>query len=184
MKRIIKTTRRELFRLVEGGEELRRISGIKNRKFSYPLFRTQDLVSSEFKLFNKLKAPSKEIIKYQKERIALCLKYCDKDKNNKPVTTIDDGKEVYVFSGKNKVKFDKETISFEKKNKEVLEEITEIDKEIIKTLDEQIEFEVYGIEQADIPDDISASELRIIKILLPDEVKPKKVKSKRSKNNK
>lgn len=110
------------------------------QKFVYATSRIQDFVEREFKSISKVITPSDNYRKYERERSELAMKYANTDKDGNPVIL---GKE-YVIK-KDRDIFDKEIAKLKKKYKDAVDERKKQVESIEDFLEEETEFESYGI---------------------------------------
>ncbi len=154
-----------LFGLRQG---LQAVGGLKGIKFAYAVAKNLKIVNSELEIIEKLRMPSKEYIKtYDKERLELCEKYCEKDEKDEPKTNVTG----YEFTPENRKKFEREVEELKAKHPGVVKEYEDQIEEYNKMIGEEMEIELFMIDQANIPEDITTGQLSgIIQIVKEEKV--------------
>lgn len=155
----IKTTRNQLFNLLNVFKELKDKEGTK---FAYAILKNKKKIINEIKTFNidNQVKPIKEYNEFQKERIALCNIHCAK-LDNKPV--IKDNN--FVGLEGNKV-FDKGIEELKKNYKPTLDNYQKQVNEYNKKLTEEIDFGIHQIDKKDLPTNITPKQLESILLLV------------------
>lgn len=158
-KKILKNW--ELLDLLHGFDAVGDLRGVK---FAYAVAKNKDRVLREVRSLQKSIEPSKEVMKYEKERISLCLIYCQKDENGKPLIQHD----IYVGVDGNP-KFDEALAKLKDEFKEALDKQKEDQEEYDRLLNEEVEVEFHPLQFADVPEDTTASQMSGIFPILADE---------------
>lgn len=146
--------KRELYDLLAGLES---VKGLKGVKFAYARAKNKKLVLDEIQLFEESIKPSDKFLEYNKKRIELCEKYCQKDKENNPI--IKNNK--YCGLERNN-EFEKEIELLNEESKEVINEKKGLEEEYNKMLMEEIELNFHKILLDDVPIDITGQQLELI----------------------
>lgn len=138
-----------LTRLVQGISNIRPLEGVK---FAYALAKNKRLIVSELEIFDDLTKMSEEYAGYEKKRIELCEKYCQKDENGKAIMV----KNEYTI--KDRKKFDIEQGKLSKNNKKPIEDRKKQIKEFNEFLEKESSFTPFEIKMEDIPVNINSGE--------------------------
>lgn len=131
-------------------------------KFAYAVMKNKKQIKKLFdELQNKFKSPD-EYLKLNENRIKLCVKYSDKDKEGKSIIIESE----YVMNEVNKKKFNKEMDIIEEDNKDLIKNVKKIEKQYTENLEKDIDFELYLIQKNDLPVGISANQLEGIEAII------------------
>ncbi len=125
-------------------------------KFGYFVAKNISIIGSEIDSIQKAISPYKEYTEYDKERVALAVKYSKRDENGKPII------EKNNYQIEDQKAFDEEFKKLTEEKKEILDKRnTQID-EYEKLLEEDIKITLYKIKQENLPSDIKTQDMRAI----------------------
>jgi len=156
----------DLFVLAEQlAQNIERLKALKGAKFTYGILKNIDILEREVKTIMEMSKPTEDFLAYDKERIALCEKFAEKDASGELVK-----KEVANSPGQFEYVID--TTSAEWIS--AIEKLKADNSEVLKSRDEQIaqynellqsDFDVQLalIKLDDVPNDISLDLMKIIK---------------------
>lgn len=118
-------------------------------KFNFRLFEEQEKIEKEKKRLEEVAKPNDKINDFERKRLMLCNRHCEKDENKKPII------ENNMFKGLvgNK-EFNKDFLELKEGYKEDLEKQENKLKEVDDLLKEEIEIKFEKINLDLIPDDI------------------------------
>lgn len=148
----MKITNQKLWALLQG---IKNLSGLKGVKFAYGMAKNKRLIEQEIEILQEAIKPSDKFQEYDKKRIDFCVKYADKDDKGKAKL---EGNE-YVFSGKNKEKFDKEIETLKKEYGQEQKEREEQIDEFHKLMTKESDFKPFMIAYEEIPEDITSDQM-------------------------
>lgn len=131
----------------------------KNTKFIYAILKTKKLIKDEVEMLTALSSPSRKFQEYQKHRVELCTKYCEKE-NARPL--IENGE--YVFSEENRGKFEEELIKIKAKYKDWIDERDEQMANYNQMLKDEVDVEIHQVGLMYVPEDLNAT---VLEGLLP-----------------
>ena len=137
---------------IELFQALNAVGHLRGVKFSYGIAKNIFLLKTEIDALKKAIEPSSEFIAYDKLRVELAVKYAKKE-NDKPIIQNNE----YIIE--DRVAFDKAFENFKKEHKAVIDEREKQINEYKEFLKEDIKLTLFRVKLADIPKDISASEL-------------------------
>lgn len=145
----------DLFRLRDG---LNDVSNLKGVKFAYSVLKNKKLVEDEIALIQKSVEMSPEYQEYERNRIELCEKYADKDK---------DGKSVVVngaYQIENKTEFNVEVEKIKNENLKFIEErVKQVnDYEVLLQEESDVAEKLSKVKEEYLPSDITANQLQSI----------------------
>lgn len=145
----------KLFQIQMVINELAQVKG--TCKFAYAIAKNKKLVDDETALIRKSLEPSSALISYEKRRVSLCEKHCEKDEFGKPVI-IANG-----YQGlENSVEFKEDLEKLREEFADTLKERADQSNSFNKMVAEEGEFEFWSIKLADIPDGVTAEQLDIL----------------------
>jgi hypothetical protein len=113
--------------------------GVKT-KFSYALNKNLALLELEIKLLQEAAKPNPEWSKYEEQRVQLVRKYGEKDANGILIQNV--GGWTHI---PDQVNYNKELLTLQAANKEVLKAKVEKDREVEKLLEEEVTIVLYKI---------------------------------------
>lgn len=140
----------ELIPFWEALEEVQDLPGVK---FAYARSKNKNKIESEIKSLQEAIKPSEDYAKFDKDRIELCEKHCDKDDKDKPVME----NSRYVF--KNRKNFETAFNGLKKTYNDTLEAREKQIEEYNKLLEEKSDFEIHHVLLSDVPDGITGKQL-------------------------
>jgi len=135
-----------------------------SRKFSYGIVRNKKILRDEVESLQEAQTPADEYIAYEKERIALCEEYADKDETGKAVQV----KGQYYFSEENP-KFKELMKALVDKNKQVLEDAVKKEKEFLDILEETVDLPIYKMALDVFPESIDIAVLEVLEVFIKEE---------------
>lgn len=159
----------ELFEVAQRlGTVLPTLEKLKGPKFHYALLKNIDLLQKEIELIQSKSKPSENFLAYEKERIALCEKFCNKDEK---------GENIKREIGNGQYEYDIDTTS--ETWKTAIDELKSNNKELIAERDQQIEMfnqlldvetslNVFLIKIEDLPTEINGEQMQALKHFIQD----------------
>ena len=149
----MKVKRTELTKLLQGINSIN-LTGVK---FNYALLKNKKKISEELEILKTVIKPNEELEKFENERVEVCKKYCEKDKEGKEV--IKQGK----FAGlENNKDFETAIDKLKETYKETLDKKTAQIKEYEKLLIEEVEIDIHQVVLNDVPKEITTKQLESI----------------------
>ena len=140
---------------------MQQISGLKTTaKFAYGIARNKGIINNEAEAIKEMEKPIGE---FEKERIALCKKYAEKDEKGTLLKEIDEKTGQEVFKGLN------DNEAFTTKLTALREKYNPRFDEINKILKEDIEFSFYMINLSEVPDDITPRQMTALMPLIKED---------------
>ena len=121
-------------------------NGSYTAKFSYFISKNKSLINPEINVLKEIEKPSKEFLKYEKEKLNTIIKYAVKKEDGNPLI-INNQYKIDNVKG-----FELEHDKLKEKYKDCIKEKETKDKEIEEILNEEIEIELYKIKIDLIPD--------------------------------
>lgn len=153
-----KITFRELDVLYNG---LRSVESLRGVKFAYAVAKNKRLIEQELKILENILKPKEGFNLYEKDRIAICEKYCVRDPNGKPIFDKDGNYEIL-----NKADADKEfDILKEKHDFDIQDRQNQID-EFQKMMEVASDISLHTIPLSDVPQDISTKQMEGIMVMI------------------
>lgn len=126
-------------------------------KFTYAISKNKKKLESEIKILQEMDKPSDGFIKYEQDRMALCVEYAEKNEKDQPV--IEQGN--YKIEESKKDEFEKKLEELGKTNEEVLKEEIERKKDLQKFMDEDFDSNInlHMVPLSLCPDSISQEQM-------------------------
>jgi len=149
---------KQLQPLLQGIDAVGNLSGVR---FSYCMSKNRKLITAELETLQEAIKPKEKFLEYDKERIALCQKYADKE-NGKPKM------ENNNFVITDRKEFEKEIEKLGKKFNAVLDEREKQGKEFQELLEKESSFVPFKLDYEEIPKDITAKQMDGIIELIKD----------------
>jgi hypothetical protein len=143
---------------------------LKGIKFADGIIKVEDIISKEIVVMDKVGKANEAFSKYDADRNTLCIEFTKKNKNGSPMLRINpDGSHEYDIDDTKMDEFNKKLEELNTVNKDVIEERKQQLKEFNDYLKEEITIDIVQIDMANVPKDISVSQLKSIKKLIKDE---------------
>ena len=148
--------------LLEFQEGLKAVSNLKGVKFAYAVSKNFNKIQPEIKSITDAGKPAEEFVKYDKERILLCEKFCKRNAEGNPV----------IVSGgyqmEDKEGFDKKLEALKKKHKKANDAREKQVESYEKFLEEEVVIEIHKVKIEDLPEDLTATQIDSIKEMIED----------------
>lgn len=158
----IKVKRSEIVAIHHAFRGMGEIEG--NPKFTYAVSKNKKLILPEIEALADAEKLSPELVEYDKKRISLCEKYCNKDENGKPITVpLPSGGTGYDGLGDDNKKFTDAIGKLQAEYKDVLDARQKQMEKVNELLDEEIEIEVHCLKVDDLPN----LKQVIVEVLMP-----------------
>lgn len=154
-----KIKRVELIKLMHGFDMVKDLKGVK---FAYAVAKNRRVVEAEVNAMQEALKPTKEFEEYDKKRIVICEKYCERDEKGKPLF---DAQNNYKDVNGNPA-FEAEIKVLKEEYAEALDERRKTTEDYNKMLEEEIEFTFHKVLQDDLPKDITAGQLSAITLII------------------
>ena len=119
-------------------------------KFSYFISKNKNIIKNEIEILTELSKPKQEFIEYDNKRATLAYELSDKNSAGKPIIENNS----YVVTN-NKEEFDSQLQILKEEYKTAIEEQIKAQKEFQAILQEDYDFDGYGIKISDLPNMIT-----------------------------
>lgn len=150
--------RREIMSKVN---ELNSVGELKGIKFAYAVNKNKKKFLKELKEIAKLMEMSEEFKIYEKKRVEICEKFCEKDEEGKAIVKNN------AYAGlKENAEFDSAMDALSEENKELINARKKQISEYNNFLNEEFEIDIYKIKLEDVPSDISVNQLKSIEFMI------------------
>lgn len=127
-----------------------------NILFSYFIAKNKIKLKDEILLIEQAKQPSDEYLEFDKQRVDLALKYCDRDENEKPKIF----EKNYVIT-ENKKEFDEELIKLRDSFSNVINEREQQMQDYIDFLNKDVDIELESVSLEHLPPNIEPKILEV-----------------------
>jgi hypothetical protein len=142
---------------------LERFSTVKGREFAYAIYKNKSIIDGEMKILDQIKRqPHPDFQNYENERTILCITHSEKDESGNPII------EQNRYKIIDPAEFNKEFEELRTKYAEVIADLESAEKEFMEFMEKENPLELYKIEFSDLPQDISGSEIEMLKPILKD----------------
>lgn len=157
-------TKREATELFQNLQSVGNLSG---PRFVYVIAKNISILKDEIKALNEAQKPTDEFMEFDKERVELAKQFAAKDKDGKPRTFMDGNQSKFVIEDIDA--FEKAAKKLKKEHKEAVEAREKQMEDFNKIMEEEIDIHLYGLNQEDLPEDITARQLSGIFLLMNEE---------------
>jgi hypothetical protein len=136
-------------------------------KFAYGLAKNKRLFKDEIGAINEARVPPESFQEFEKKRITVCRKLADKDDKGQPITIDVLGSNGEILSSRfqtteNAIKLDEEINALREEYTDAINEFDEREEEILKLLEEEVEFDIFKIAFSQFPDKMSADHMEVL----------------------
>lgn len=153
-------TREQLVRM---GGALKSVMSMEGVKFAYAVVKNLKLIEGEIADLQKAVAIPEGMIAFEKARIELCEKMCQRDAEGKPV--IENG----AFAGLDKdPEFIKALEVLKVEHAEALAKRSAQEEQYKKLMAEEIEVKLHKVKVADLPSKLNANQLAMLEAMIDD----------------
>jgi hypothetical protein len=135
---------------------------VKNTKFAYALQKNIRKIKPIEDELNKILSPSDEIKEFERLRVEICTTFAQKDADLKPI--VKNGH--YEVSPDRKEAFEKEIETLKLAHGTAIKEHKWKQEKVQKLMEEEIDFEVMGIKNSNLPGDLTLQQLDILEPLI------------------
>lgn len=147
----------EVLNLKQGLES---VSTLKGVKFAYAVSKNFKKITPEIEAFDDARKADKDFEAYEKERMALCVKHSEKDKEGNPVMIkLPNGQQYDI---KDMVAFEKESKNLKDKHNKAVDQREKQMADVEKLLQSEVSIDFHKVKFEDIPNDITAVQLQSI----------------------
>jgi hypothetical protein len=147
-------TYKQLFELLPKLDSLKNLTGAQ---FAYTVIYNKKLINEEYKIYEEMIKPMESYLQYDKERVEICMKYSDKDENNKPIIN----NNAFQIT-QNLDDFKSELELLNNKYSEAIRITNEQNKSVSEFLTKECDTQFKIISNNSLPKDISVEQLEII----------------------
>lgn len=151
---------------VELFNNLNTLGHLKGPRFVYVIAKNIMDMQPEIKALQEAGKPSEAFLEYDEKRMNLAKEYADKNPDTGEPEHYTDINGMQKFKISNKKVFQEKWEELKKEYKEAIEDFESINKTIESMLEEKIEIYLLGLEESDLPEDISVKELSSIMLLM------------------
>lgn len=137
-------------------QQLEAMNNLRGVRFSYFVAKNINKLKSEVEAMQKAAQSSQEFLEFDIQRAQLAEKHAEKDKDGKPIQLGN------MYDIRNKDKFNKEWEALKTKHKEVIKTRDKQVEEYNSMLKEEAEYDLHKIDIADVPEEISAGQMKAI----------------------
>jgi len=145
---------------------LHSVGNLSGSRFVYVIAKNISLLQDEIKALNKAQEPSEAFIEFDNKRIELAEKFSEKEENGDPKIIRDKGQSRFVI--KDIKAFEKAVDELKKSNADVVEDREKQLEDFNNILNEEFEIHLLGLNQEDLPENITSSQLVSIFSLMID----------------
>ncbi|RKE02300.1 hypothetical protein [Marinifilum flexuosum] len=137
-------------------QALQAVGNLRGVKFAYAVSKNMRTVKNECDDIRKSIEPSKEWQEVEKQQREINLEYCKKDNEGSPVPS---AQGQFIILPEHKDAHKKKMDALKEEKKELFEIREKQIEDYNKSLDDEVEIKLHKINQDDIPEDITASQL-------------------------
>ena len=156
---------------IEFHNELVKASTIPGKKFAYSVSKNlktiQDKVIKGIETLNKNDAKYDE---YNKARIDLCIRFAKKENGIPVIKQHTDGHREYHIEDDRKAAFEKESAKLKFGYGSAIKGRDNQNKNIEKSLEEEVEFDIHMVSYDELPDKINAQQIQALSVMILSEV--------------
>lgn len=162
MERITKTELLQLYNAIESiGDDIK-----VHPKFGYAMAKNKKMLTYEYEPLMDVIKPSDEMIAYERKRLEICSKFCEKDEKGEPELVGQN----FIIKQENQPAFSSRVDKLKEKNKEVLDENTKKSEEVNDILKETVEMNLYKIDIDFFPEGLNQSQFDVLMILVKGDI--------------
>ena len=129
------------------------LDSVKNIKCeirtAYNITKNKKVLFSEIEAIQEASKPTGIIAEYERERLDLCRKYCEKDSNNRPVVNNNS----FVFSDENRVHLDEDMKPILEKFPNIQESLFAHDEMVQTFMNDEVELDLILFKLDSLPND-------------------------------
>jgi hypothetical protein len=145
---------------------LNQLGSLQGVKFAYAVSRNIDLIKPELEALEKVSAPSKEYLEFEKTRVALVEKYAVKGEDGKFIMKNNE----YEIPKEKQEELNTEFGKLREENKELFEARENQIKEYNDLLKEESKIELYKVTLNDVPANITVAQMTSVKAIIDESV--------------